>query len=119
MTGTAEGESYPIYLSDLTCEGTEQNLLDCARREHQPTGLYSCDHSHDVAVRCVGKDIVMWQTFGSCLVFSQISMSACQTMVDVNTTVLTQLVVSIATAVKDTSWIMTCSTAMVRRLYVT
>ena len=51
-------------------------------------------------------------------VFSQISMSACQTMEDVNTTVLTQLVVSIATAVKDTSWTVTCSTAMVKKLNV-
>lgn len=47
-------ENYPIFLSDLTCEGSELSILDCERRQHQPTGLYSCDHSHDVAVRCPG-----------------------------------------------------------------
>ena len=47
-------ETSPIYLSELTCEGGEPSLLDCSRRHNQPTGLQTCDHSQDVAVRCKG-----------------------------------------------------------------
>ena len=48
-------ESSPIFLSALTCEGTEENILDCERRQHKPIGLHSCDHSQDVAVQCSGE----------------------------------------------------------------
>ena len=45
----------PIYLSDLNCAGSELGLLDCRRRDNQPVGLHSCDHTRDVAIRCNGK----------------------------------------------------------------
>jgi len=52
--GTVASGSGPIYLSDLHCNGDEMSLLDCARQDNQPTGLQSCGHEQDVAVRCTG-----------------------------------------------------------------
>lgn len=49
--GQGEG---PIYLSTLTCAGSENNLLQCGH-----TGSTGhCDHSLDAGVRCIpgGKD---------------------------------------------------------------
>ena len=54
MQGTFASGTGPIYLSDLNCDGTEMNLLDCARLDNQPLGLQSCEHQQDVAIRCRG-----------------------------------------------------------------
>ena len=53
--GTIANGAGPIYLSDLHCDGNEMSLLDCVREDSQPTGLHSCDHQQDVAVRCTGE----------------------------------------------------------------
>ncbi len=42
-----------IFLDEVDCNGTEQNLLDCP---HNGLGVHSiyCYHSIDAAVRCIG-----------------------------------------------------------------
>ena len=52
--GTIASGSGPIFLSGLRCTGDESSLLGCARQDNQPTGLQSCGHEQDVAVRCTG-----------------------------------------------------------------
>ena len=47
----------PIFLTDLVCNGDESNLFDCSRWRNKPIGLHTCDHTQDVAVRCVGESI--------------------------------------------------------------
>ena len=45
----------PIWISDLTCIGTETSLFECS--SSTPLGSISsisCTHSNDVAVRCQG-----------------------------------------------------------------
>ena len=53
--GTFARGTGPIYLSDLNCDGMEARLLDCLRLDNQPTGLHTCEHHEDVAIRCTGK----------------------------------------------------------------
>ena len=45
----------PIFLDQLGCSGVENSLLECER--FAGIGLYSCDHSQDAAVSCVGKTV--------------------------------------------------------------
>ena len=69
--GAVVSGSGPIYLSDLNCDGSETSLLDCRRRNNQPTGLQTCEHSHDVSIRCRGTynyDILFRTTYSVCLV---------------------------------------------------
>ena len=58
--GAFASGSGPIYLSNLKCDGTESSLLECLRQDNQPTGLHSCEHHNDVAVRCRGNMNVMY-----------------------------------------------------------
>ena len=44
-----------IYLDDLGCNGTEQNLLRCS---HRGTGVHNCGHSEDAGVICQGEQCV-------------------------------------------------------------
>ena len=50
------GGSGPIWMSDLTCAGTEASLFSCT--SNTPLGSVqnttSCTHSNDVSVRCSG-----------------------------------------------------------------
>ena len=43
----------PIFLDRLDCTGRESSLLQC--RRFAELGLYSCDHSQDAGVSCIGK----------------------------------------------------------------
>ena len=45
--------SGPVFISQLTCSGSESSVLNCPVL--QTYGLVPCDHSRDVGVRCVGK----------------------------------------------------------------
>eukprot|EP00731_Ephydatia_muelleri_P031793 Em0023g300a len=38
-----------VLLSNVTCTGSEQSLLQCP---HNPIAVTSCDHSHDAGVKC-------------------------------------------------------------------
>ena len=43
----------PIFLDELDCRGTEDNLLEC--NAFTDLGLSTCDHSQDVGARCRGR----------------------------------------------------------------
>ena len=45
----------PIFLSDLNCIGDEANLLACMREDNLIVGQHNCNHSRDVAIRCLGR----------------------------------------------------------------
>lgn len=47
--------SGPIFLDQLVCSESDENLLEC--RKNSRLGLHSCDHMGDVGVRCVGKHL--------------------------------------------------------------
>lgn len=38
-----------ITLDDVTCTGTEQDIMDC---KHATWGTHNCNHEEDVGVRC-------------------------------------------------------------------
>ena len=42
----------PIFLTTLGCLGHEESLLEC--NSFFPIGIHSCDHSHDVWIKCIG-----------------------------------------------------------------
>ena len=42
-----------VVMSNVTCEGDENELLDCANTEFSDTG---CPHSRDAGVECQAKD---------------------------------------------------------------
>ena len=48
---TPGDENLPIHLDDLSCDGTEKRLIDCAVFD---IGVHNCsvDHSEDVGVSC-------------------------------------------------------------------
>lgn len=41
----------PIYLDNVSCRGSEVNMLACP---HLPLGVHNCDHVEDVGVTCSG-----------------------------------------------------------------
>ena len=44
----------PIFLSDLNCNGNEENVLNCSR--FRPVGIHPCSsHTRDAGVRCAGR----------------------------------------------------------------
>ena len=43
--------SYPIYLDDVKCDGSEANILACS---HLPLGDHNCSHDKDTGVTCSG-----------------------------------------------------------------
>ena len=43
----------PIYLSQLSCHGSEATLLECGTFA-RATGIHDCDHKDDVGVLCQG-----------------------------------------------------------------
>ena len=43
--------SYPIYLDDVRCNGSEDNILAC---QHSRLGDHNCFHGDDVGVTCTG-----------------------------------------------------------------
>jgi len=49
----------PIFLDQLGCTGTETSLLQCS--QFADLGLYSCDHSQDAGVRCIGMEVIFYQ----------------------------------------------------------
>ena len=52
---SALGEAYfgegsgPIHYDEVTCNGTETHLADCA---HNGVGIHDCSHSEDAGVQC-------------------------------------------------------------------
>ena len=54
-TISALGEAYfgegsgPIHYDEVTCNGTETRLADCA---HNGVGIHDCSHSEDAGVQC-------------------------------------------------------------------
>lgn len=45
------GGSGGVFLDDVHCSGSESRLIDC---RHNGIGVHSCDHTHDVGVKCAG-----------------------------------------------------------------
>ena len=41
----------PIFLDELACNGNEKSVLKCGG---SAPGLYTCTHSQDAGVRCIG-----------------------------------------------------------------
>ena len=39
----------PIWLDEIGCDGTENNLMECSRL---PWAKHNCRHSEDVAIAC-------------------------------------------------------------------
>ena len=54
ITTTAPG-SGPIFLNNLECTSTDNDLLSC-RTTFISVGLAQCEHNQDVSVRCLGMD---------------------------------------------------------------
>ena len=44
--------SMPIHLDDISCSGTESNLLNCTSN---PVGVHNCNHHEDAGVDCLGR----------------------------------------------------------------
>ena len=43
----------PIFVDELSCDGGEVRVGEC--RRGRAFGLHTCEHSQDVAVRCIGE----------------------------------------------------------------
>ena len=50
----------PIWLDDVSCEGSENNLSLCSHREWEN---HNCGHGEDVGVICAGNMIMMTDNF--------------------------------------------------------
>ena len=48
--------SSPIWLDSVSCEGEEENLLNCSHSGIGVTGSY-CRHFDNVGVQCPGKEV--------------------------------------------------------------
>jgi deleted-in-malignant-brain-tumors protein 1 len=54
FTGTIFGRGTgAIWLDDVACSGTEENLLLC---EHKPVGTHNCAHFEDAGISCIPVD---------------------------------------------------------------
>ena len=42
----------PIFFDELACDGDEESVLECGG---SAPGLYTCTHSQDAAIRCIGE----------------------------------------------------------------
>ena len=48
--------SGPIWLDSVSCEGEEENLLNCSHNGIGVTGVH-CEHFDDVGIQCPGKEV--------------------------------------------------------------
>ena len=46
-----------ILLDDVLCNGTEDTLIDCPRKDNTPVFQSDCNHSEDAGVLCECKDV--------------------------------------------------------------
>ena len=46
--------SGPVFISRLTCSGTETGILECGHRT-----VHSCSHDNDVSIECIGKSTLL------------------------------------------------------------
>ena len=49
--------SGPIFLDQLDCNRNDVSLLECRSFSRYSLGLFQCDHSQDVSIRCRGKHV--------------------------------------------------------------
>ena len=47
--------SGPIFLDEVACDGQEERIMECGGTA---PGVHTCTHNQDVAIRCIGKDLV-------------------------------------------------------------
>ncbi len=45
-----DGSGKPVWLDNVVCLGTENNLIDC---QANPLGTSNCGHNKDVGTRCL------------------------------------------------------------------
>ena len=50
--GTGTG---PIWLDDVWCNGSEQELSECPHSSNNSFGNHNCNHQQDAGVRCTGR----------------------------------------------------------------
>ena len=50
----------PIFLDEVSCDGTESSLLSCAKNG---LGINDCDHTEDAGVRCQGEFYISIQCY--------------------------------------------------------
>ena len=50
----------PIFLDDLRCDGSENNLFECSS---QPPGSHNCLHFEDASVECLRRSTI-YLSFG-------------------------------------------------------
>ena len=43
--------SFPIWLDDIQCNGSEKHIADCA---HNNWGIHNCERGENVAISCPG-----------------------------------------------------------------
>ena len=48
----------PIFVDELSCDGGEVRVGEC--RRGRAFGLHTCEHSQDVALRCIGECVCAW-----------------------------------------------------------
>ena len=49
--------SAPIHLDDMSCDGTENALIDC---RHSGVGVHNCVNEEDVGVLCIGELLIAY-----------------------------------------------------------
>ena len=45
----------PIWLDNVLCAGSEQELSECPHNYNNSFGIHDCGHSEDAGVRCTGR----------------------------------------------------------------